>query len=304
MSGYSKVATQPYPEKEAVKLQIGYDGPALRNGRIPMLALGTGLRGQALLIRRVKDILRGEDFSVTIEVDTEFEHGSYLVPVYISEALKAAEQLLASQPVTALANLLQVLGFLGLSGTTLYKLFKRLNGRRIEKPDDLPKELNINISVELLIRIYNDPELQAQLRKTLDPLRQEGIEEFQTRRGGMVVDHVSKRDLNAADEAEIKDLTKEEEIDLGIEKVAWRRNLAWHFSDDRTSFDARIEDVQFWKRIEAGEAFSDGDRLRVHLRTTARRKPNGTLTIERRIPTVIDVQHVRNRQSKLFDGEQ
>ncbi len=270
-----------------------------------MLALGTGLRGQALLIRRVKDILYGEDFPIAIEVDTEFEQSSYLVPVHIfTEALKAAEQLLAGQPVTALANLLQILGFLGVSGVTLYGLFRRLKGRRIDKPADVPRELNINISVDLLIRIYNDPEVQTQLRRTLDPLRQDGIEEFQTRRGGVVLERVSKKDLHAADEAEVQDLTKDEEIDLGIEKVAWRRNLAWHFSDNRTSFDARIEDEQFWKRIEAGEAFSDGDRLRVHLRTTARRKPNGTLTIERRIPTVIDVQHVRNRQSKLFDEDQ
>jgi hypothetical protein len=290
---------------ESDKLQIGYEGPALQRGRIPMLALGTGLRGQALLIRRVKDILYGEDFPVAIEVDTEFEHSSYLVPVHVfGEAVKTAEQLLASQPVTALANLLQILGFLGLSGANLYALFRRLKGRRVEKPDDVPKELYINITVDLLIRIYNDPEVQTQLRKTLDPLRQDGIEEFQTRRGGVVLERVSKRDLHAADEAEIQDLTKDEAIDLGIEKVAWRRNLAWHFSDDRTSFDARIEDEQFWKRIEAGEAFSDGDRLRVRLRTSARRKPNGTLSIERRIPAVIDVLHVRNRQSKLFDEEQ
>lgn len=291
-------------ETESEKLQIGYDGPALQRGRIPMLALGTGLRGQALLIRRVKDILYGEDFPIVVEVDTEFEHGSYLVPVHIfSEAFRAAEQLLAGQPVTALANLLQILGFLGVSGATLYGLFRRQKGRRIDKPEDVPKELNINISVDLLIRIYNDPEVQTQLRKTLDPLRQDGIEEFQTRRGGVVLERVSKGDLRAADEAEIQDLTKDEEVDLGIEKVAWRRNLAWHFSDDRTSFDARIEDDEFWKRIEEGEAFSDGDRLRAHLRTTARRKPDGTLAIERRIPKVIQVQHVRNRQSKLFNEE-
>jgi hypothetical protein len=299
-----KVTARAGIEMESDRLQIGYDGPALQRGRIPMLALGTGLRGQALLIRRVKDILYGEDFPIEIEVDTEFEHSSYLVPVHVSEAFRAAEQLLASQPVAALANLLQILGFLGISGVSLYALFKRLKGRRIDKPDDVPKELNIDISVDLLIRIYNDFEVQTQLRKTLDPLRQDGIEEFQTRRGGVVLERVSKKDLHAADEAEIQDLTKDEEIDLGIEKVAWRRNLAWHFSDDRTSFDARIEDEQFWKRIEAGEAFSDGDRLRVHLRTTARRKPNGMITVERRIPTVINVLHVRNRQSKLFNEEQ
>ena len=56
----------------------------------------------------------------------------------------------------------------------------------------------------------------------------------------------------AADEAEIEDLTRDEEIELDIEKCAWRRSLSWHFSDGKKSFDARIEDQKFWKRIESG----------------------------------------------------
>jgi hypothetical protein len=66
--------------------------------------------------------------------------------------------------------------------------------------------------VDLLVRVYNDPEVQTQLRKTLAPLRQDGIEEFQTRRGRAVIERVSAKDLHAADEAEIQDLTKEEEL--------------------------------------------------------------------------------------------
>ena len=164
--------------------------------------------------------------------------------------------------------------------------------------------MEIDISIELLIRVYNDPEVQMQLRKTIDPLHVDGIEEFQTRRQGIVLERVSKQDLHAADEAELEDLTKNEEIDLDIEKSAWRRNLAWHFSDGKTSFDAKIEDGKFWKSIEQGEAFADGDRLRVHLQTTVRRTSYGTLKIERRIPTVIDVEHVRRKQAKLFGDEQ
>jgi hypothetical protein len=37
---------------------------------------------------------------------------------------------------------------------------------------------------------------------------------------------VHKSDLEAADEAELEDLTKDEEITLDIQKAAWRRNLA------------------------------------------------------------------------------
>ena len=118
-----------------------------------------------------------------------------------------------------------------------------------------------------------------------------------------MIEAVTKKDLIAADEAEIEDLTHNEEIELDIEKSAWRRNLAWHFSDGRTSFDARIEDDNFWKRIDGGEAFAEGDRLRVHLQTTARRTNQGKLKVERVIPTVIDVEHVRSKQTKLFAPE-
>jgi hypothetical protein len=197
---------------------------------------------------------------------------------------------------------MQLVGFFGGGGVTLYALFKRLKGRRIEKPEDLPPNIKIDISIELLIRIYNDPEIQAQLRKTIEPLHQEGIEEFQTKRQGVVIERVTKADLHAADEAELQDLTHDEEIDLGIEKTVWRRNLAWHFRDGETSFDAKIDDDDFWKRIAGGEAFADGDRLRVHLRTTARRTRYGTLKVQREIPKVIDVEHVR-RTPNLFEDE-
>lgn len=268
-----------------------------------MLSLAAGLRGQALLIERAKDILYGESVNIQVEVDSEFEAGSLIIPVRILADLKLAEQLLTGQAATAFVNLLEILGFAGGGVLTIYKLFKRLRGRRIEQVEDIPKELDIRITVELLIRIYNDPEIQSQLRKTLDPLHQQGIEEFQTRRQGVAIERVSKADLAAADEAEIQDLTKDEEVELDIEKSAWRRDLAWHFNDGRTSFDARIQDGEFWKRIDGGEAFAEGDRLRVHLRTIAHRTAQGRLKVERQIPTVIEVNHVRKQQGQIFGDD-
>jgi hypothetical protein len=291
-------------EVTSERLQIAYVGPALEQGRMPMLALGVGLRGQALLFQRVSDILYGDSVTIRVEIDPSFENGSLVVPVHVlTDALTAAENLLTSKAVTALANLLAILGFGGLNALTLYEIFKRRKGRPIEKPSDIPQNRELNTSHENLSKAYNDPEVQIQLRKTIEPLRRDGIEEFQTRRDGQIIQRVSKGDLHDADLAEVDSLTKDEEIDLGIEKAAWRRNLAWHLNDGRTSFDARIEDEAFWKRVQQGEAFADGDRMRVHLRTVARRTHGGILKLERTIPTVIDVEHVRHRQPDLFKDE-
>jgi len=286
------------------KLQIAYEGPALQEGRMPMLSLAAGLRGQALLIERVKDLLYGDSVGVSVEVNPDFESGSFIVPVHILiDSVIAAKHVLAGETATALANLMQFLGFGGISGVSLFHLFRMLRGRRIEKVEDLPPELKTLLTLAELIRLYNDPEVQSQLRRLLDPLHRNGIERFQTRRAEKVIESISKKDLSAADEAEIQDLTRNEEIELDIEKSAWRRNLAWHFSDGRTSFDARIEDDKFWSRIDAGEAFAEGDRLRVHLQTTAHRTAQGKLKVERSIPTVIDVEHVRSKQGKLWESE-
>ena len=72
------------------------------------------------------------------------------------------------------------------------------------------------------------------------------------------------------------------------------------FQRQRKVLDAKIEDEAFWSRIDQGEEFAEGDRLKVHLRTTARRNPHGVLKVERRIPTVIEVEHSRRKQAKLF----
>ena len=268
-----------------------------------MDSLGIGLTGQALLIRRVAELLYKDAATLRVEVDADFEAGSLIVPVHIlADGVHAAEHLLSSEATTAIANLMQILGFFGLSGVSIYSLFKRLKGRKIEKPSDLPRELKIDVSVDLLIRTYNDNDVQAHLRKTLDPLHMDGIEEFQTRRAGIVLSRVNKTDLLAADEAELEDHIKDEEIELAIEKAAWRRDLAWHFSDGSTSFDAKIEDIDFWKRVEGGEAFADGDRMRVHLKTSARRTRRGGLKVQRVIPKVLAVEHAR-RAAPLFRDE-
>lgn len=286
------------------KLQIAYDGPALRAGTMSMLSLAAGLHGQALLIERAKVLLYGDKVNIRVEVDREFETGSFVIPVHIFyEYISPIGPFLTGQPFTALANLLGMLGFLGISPLSLYALFKRLKGRKIEKPEDVPPNLGNRVSIEDLIRLYNDPEVQALLRKILEPLRHEGIEEFQTRRQGIVIERVSRKDLTAADDAEIEDLTQDEEIELGIEKCAWRRDLAWHFRDGQTTFDARIEDDLFWKRIDAGEAFAEGDRLRVHLRTVANRTAQGKLKVVRSIPAVISVEHSRDHQRPLWPEE-
>ena len=287
------------------RLQVSYEGPEITNGRMPMVALAAGLRGQALMIERVGFLMFKGTAVFQVDVDDTFERQSLVAPVHIlADGLKVAEGFLDSGGVTAVVNLLTILSFFGVSAVSLYSLFKRLRGRPITNSSDVPPRGNLDISIELLLRIYNDKDVQKHLRQSLEPLRLRGVTEFQTRRNGTVINRVTKADLERADAAELEDLVTDSEIELDIEKVAWRRDLAWHFSDGDSSFDAQIDDDEFWKQIAGGESFSIGDRMRVHLHTTAQRTGRGKLKVTRRIPRVFAIEHVRGRQVKLFPNDQ
>jgi hypothetical protein len=137
----------------------------------------------------------------------------------------------------------------------------------------------------------------------LRPLRADGIVEFQTRRREVVVETVRQSDLKSADEAEESAIQEVEEKVLDIEKAALVPHLSWHFSDEGSAFDARIQDAALWERVAKGERFGYGDKMRVELRTTFHRDSRGRLNLERTIPKVIDVEHASQPQPLLWKDD-
>jgi hypothetical protein len=290
------------------EMSVHYIGPSVEDGRIDLFVLADGLRGLGRLTSRVSYLMYGSEFDHRLELDEGVRRGSIIIPLHIfSEAVQHAENVLSSKGAQALAALMGILGW-GVIPTTLsvFKLFKRKHGRQITEGDDLSRILEgiENIERLLLLKVYNDQEVQAAIRATLKPLRTEGIEEFQTRRGNMIIESVTSRDLRLADEAEVSAIQEVEEKTLDIEKAALVPHLAWHFSDAGKSFDAKIHDIDLWARIASGERFGLGDRMRVELRTSFFRDATGRLNIERVIPHVIEVEHATPIQRNLWSGSE
>jgi hypothetical protein len=184
-------------------------------------------------------------------------------------------------------------------------LFKRKKGRPIRSEDDLASLLSGELQIErnLLIRIFNDKEVQAAIRAVLRALRKEGIEEFQTRRADQTIDQITKRDVAEADSAEKAAVEIEEEKNLDIEKVALLPHLAWHFSEMGRPFDAQIQDPILWDRVSKGERFGYGDRMRVILKTSIEQNASGRFSYTRPIPEVLEVEHAEQAQLPLFPDE-
>ena len=191
---------------------------------------------------------------------------------------RAQRRFLDSRGAQELSTLMSILGWGAVPGSvSLFLLFKRKKGRPIRSEDDLATLLEGLLEIDrlILVRIFNDKEVQAAIRAVLRALRKEGIEEFQTRRSGTVVEKVYKNDLLEADTAEKQATELEEETSLEIEKVALLPHLAWHFSEQGKPFDAQIQDPQLWDRVAKGERFGYGDRMRVILRTTVEQNASG-----------------------------
>ncbi len=257
----------------------------------------------------------GEVYAHTVELAASPEIGSVVIPIdivshamqVVEHEVKNIEDLLLSPGVQALANLCTLLGVGAIGATAcLFRMFKEKKGRAIDAAADasLLSKLDVNIEASRLVRLYNNVDIRTSLRRTLRPLREDGIAEFQTRRDGLIVERVTKADLLAADAAEIEDIVEIEEKWLDVQKVALVRHLAWHFASDTLTFDARIDDEKYWKKVDAGERFGAGDRLQVVLKTTASRDRNGRLHAEHRILEVLDIRHQRRpTQNGLFSAD-
>jgi len=242
----SRFATYYMPPAENVpEISVHYVGPAVENGRIDLFVLSDGLRGLGRLTSRVSYLMFGSELDYRIELDSQFQTGSVVIPLHIlTDAVAKVENALLSRHGQALSSLLTILGWGAVSGAfNLYKMFKQKKGRPITDEDDLARILARldNIERLLFIKIYNDAEVQAALRAALRPLRADGIVEFQTRRREVVVETVRQSDLKSADEAEESAIQEVEEKVLDIEKAALVPHLSWHFSDEGSAFDARIQ---------------------------------------------------------------
>jgi hypothetical protein len=295
--------------------EIAYLGPKLDEGRIDLRLISDGIGGFAAMTERSSTILYGQSYDHTAELVASPRRGSVIIPIdIVSHGIKVVEHgwqvgenLLLSPAIQALANLCTLLGIGSVPvAIGLFRMFKTKKGRQLDPVIDdlLLKNLELNLELKRYIRLYNDAEVRSSLRRTLRPLREDGIIEFQTRHRGKVIESVTKADLLSADEAELKDIVEYEERWLDIQKVALVPHLAWHFSGEGQTFDAKIEDEKFWKQVDEGDRYGARDRLRVVLKTTASHDRNGKMHVEQLVTEVLDIEHHRGAsQKEMFSDD-
>lgn len=274
---------------------IGYDGPALGAGRMDVREIAPALISLADLLQEAHRELNPQDAPVAVEV-TATQEGSFEVHLILSHRLlEQVVNVFASDPAAAAANLSALVSAV----RGLLRLLKGLRGKSIRQQElqptgDIRLTLDDQTTIEIpaaSLDLSRKLTVRKHVRRVLQPLGSEGIDRFFVREEGTEVSILSE-ELPAFDVPELPPTpigSNTVEMVLSIVSAAFVEGNKWRFSagEGQTPFYAAIEDSHFLALVEAGEAFSKHDLLRVRLRTVQERGPDGTLHTEYAVENVL-----------------
>ena len=277
-----------------VHFSVKYDGPALASHQMDVRELAPALIALSALLAESSRVLYPDSAEVRVNVNGSFKGGSFGVDLVALQSIKDQIVTIFSGPgATAAANLLAILGGIGLVGAAgrgLIDVIKWLRGRkptsiRLEG-DKTIFELRLEEEVETFEvdlatgRLYQSRVVRQALAKVVKPLEADGIDIFACGRGDRTETVVTKEEVEffdmAASGADVVSDAVTESILLQIESAVFKDGNKWRFSDGSNSFFAEIADDAFMARIDSGdERFGKGDVLVVDLRRIQSITDNG-----------------------------
>lgn len=301
---------------DSIHFSIKYDGPALASHQMDVRELAPALIALSELLEQSSKAAFPSAPEVRVNVSGNFKGGSFGVDLIAVQSI--AQQIVSifsGAEATAAANLLAILGGIGLLGSGgLIGVIKWLRGR---KPDAIRFEGDKTVfeireletletfEVDLVAgKLYQSRIVRQSLAKVIKPLEREGIDIFACGQDGATHAVVSKADVNAfavaASAADVVSDALLQRVMLQIESAVFKDDNKWRFNDGSTAFFAEITDKDFIAGINSGdERFGKGDVLVVDLRRIQSITDNG-LKLECLVERVHE--HKLPLQASLLDG--
>lgn len=271
---------------------IKYDGPALATHQMDIRELAPALIALSELLEHANKAAYPDSNEVRVNVQGNFKGGSFGVDLIAVQTMaQQIVSLLNGDEATAAANLLGILGGLGLiGGGGVIALVKWLGGRKpssIRTVGDkvvfelIDAEKRETFEVDLIAgKLYQTRIVRQTLARVVKPLEREGVDVFACGKDGVTQAVITSDervwfDL-AASEADVVSNSLRQNVLLQIESAVFKDDNKWRFHDGSTAFFAEIADQTFVDRINSGdERFGKGDVLIADLRIIQSVTDNG-----------------------------
>jgi len=291
--------------------QLAYDGPAVRDGGMDVYELAPALLSIGDLIRDANRFLNQERASVSVQVESDFKHGSFEISLVVDQTLLAsAREMLFAASISEAKDLLLILfGSTSVTGAIvgLIKLYKMLKGKKPEpsaiKIDNSSTTIINNINVDSrTANLYLNDGIRSQVDRIVAPVAKQGYDKMEVRKDKKVLEEINKNDLP---EKLLSEGTGEgalmntREALLNVVTANFEKGK-WRFSDGTSKFSADLNDPAFRQRLESREVgFFKGDVLRVNLTSSQTVKPDGKVHSEYSIDKVIEYRPGPTQQKLL-----
>lgn len=305
-------------------IRIAYDGPALANGAMDIKDLAPALLAFADLVKRANTVI-GNKRPIDILLTADDIHkGSFDISMQlVYSTLEQAKLFTGFMEESGLNALIEVLGFgSSIISGGVYGVFQLIKALKNRKVSNVQQDANTGVTMITLsdgtqikttaqtLNVFVDHEVRKNIESVIRPLRKSGIDSFEFRKPYKIEDKnalfsIQKDEIEYFDSpkletVEVPDNITEQELIVRIVSVVFEKNQKWRFSDGESSFWAKIDDEEFWSRVQEGNlAFRDGDQLKVKIQSV-QKITNNNLTTEKVIVKVIDAIH-KPTQIKLIE---
>ena len=289
--------------------RLRFDGPALAESKIAARDLARSLIAiEDLFVAADKLLNRSEDSSISLEVVSGFEQGSFEALLELTQEIpENLPVLIKSEQFKTVA---QMCGWMLAPGGLLWLIVK-LRGRKPTTVIESGANSTLVVGNENLTVVKNVYELHQHLPirrnivEVFQPLSKPGVEEIEiktvagegTKIRGIDAESFSEESLGLTVDPKLIS-ENFSTLYVRIVQAAFEDTYVWRFDSGGDRFAARMEDASFKARIDKGERFAKGDALLIRLRIT-QRLDDDQLKEERTVQEVL--KHVE--QGNLTQSE-
>ncbi|MES1931916.1 hypothetical protein T35B1_04868 [Salinisphaera shabanensis T35B1] len=282
---------------------ITYDGPALKNSEMDARDLAPALIAISDLVDRANEIVNHERATSRVIVRASFRSGCFGIDMGIVQSTgQWALDLLKSDAVVAAATLGALIGLGSSVATGLIYVLKKIRGRPIRKVVSLDND-RIQIVVDderietemRVLELLRDPAVRKAIQRVVyEPLERDGIDEFAAQSSPdskpVIVSKEERHAFKAPPDPENEEIEETiSEEPLQLVSVAFRDENKWRVSDGSSTFYAAMNDPEFNREVELGNArFSSNDLLYVRLLRRRYLDGQGNLKTDVEILKVLD----------------